>query len=97
MTDESKGVREAARDVLKSRLTEKQIEELFDGALAITKQGWGSCPYCKKRVTVEIQDAKSVVSAIAEITTKIADLPTVRDEGERITFQRLVEMPKEVA
>lgn len=94
MADEQAGggAREAAREVIESRLTKRQVDALFDGALALTKSARGWCPGCKKQVWVEIPDAKAVVGALADIITKIADLPTDRDQGERIVFERVVYM-----
>lgn len=91
---ETGGAREAAREVLNRFLTEEQLQGLFDEILVTTKKVWVSCPSCKKKSQVDIPDAKGVVGGIADIVTKIADLPTVAESGERITFQRLVEMPE---
>jgi len=91
----SGGAREAAREVLGRRLTEEQVNTLFDEVLTLSKRVWLSCPSCKKKSQVDIPDAKAVVGALADIVTKIADLPSVQESGERIVFQRLVEMPEE--
>lgn len=91
------GVRESARNMLAVKLDSTQLDSLFDDVLAITKQAWVSCKHCNKKSPVDIPDAKAVVSALSDLVTKIADLPKDAESGERIVFQRFVEMPPDEA
>lgn len=56
-------------------LNEEQLRLLLDEVLKITKSAWGNCPSCKKRVQVEIPDAKSVVGAMGDLLTQAKGRP----------------------
>jgi hypothetical protein len=90
--DKTAGLRSLARDGAAKYLTEEQLDALFEGALAITKKAWGTCPGCKKQVQVDITDAKAVIGALSDLVTKIADVPKEEDTGEKITFERVIYM-----
>jgi len=56
-------------------LTPEQLRLLLDEVLKITKSAWGSCPSCKKRVQIEIPDAKAVVGAMGDLLTQAKGRP----------------------
>ena len=91
---ESKTPRDELRDGLANYLTADQTKALIDEVLAIKKQAWMHCPHCKKRSTVEVSDARSVAAAVKDLLAEGYGRPQASEvEGERIVFQRLVELP----
>ena len=80
MSDEP--VVEARRDAralleaeLDAFLTPEQIRLLVDEVLKITKTAWVNCVNCKKRVQVEVPDAKAVVGAMGDLLTQAKGRP----------------------
>lgn len=76
---------------LSGALTPEQLEVLMTEVLAITKQGRGWCPTCKKSVIVEVADAKAVTGAIVDLANQSWGRPEVvsaSDEG--VSFTRKV-------
>lgn len=72
---ERKDARGLIADALDDFLDADQIKLLMDEVLKMTKNAWTSCPSCKKRVQVEIPDAKAVVGALSELLTQAKGSP----------------------
>ena len=98
--DKTAGIRKLAQAKAAQWINPEQLDALFEGALAITKRVSTpvTCKHCKKNqmAFVEIPDAKSVVSALSDIVTKIADVPKEQvQEQDRIVFERVIYMTPE--
>jgi hypothetical protein len=62
----------------------------LDEVLKITKQGWANCPSCKKRVLLEIPDAKAVVGAMGDLLTQAKGRPDGQQKDSGIVVNRQV-------
>lgn len=80
------------KGALEDKLTDDQLRILLDEVLAVTKQGRGWCPGCKKSVLVQVHDAKAVVNAISELLTQAEGRPKQQESDAEagITFVRKV-------
>lgn len=87
----SDGAKDAISDGLAGALTPDQIRILMEETLAITKDAWGNCPHCKRKVKVPVNDAKAVSGAIRDLATLVWSKP--KDEAREdagVTFIRTI-------
>lgn len=88
------GERRDARSLIGEALDEflepEQIRLLMDEVLKMTKSAWSNCPSCKKRVQVEVADAKAVVGALSELLTQAKGSPSKQQVDTGVVINRQV-------
>jgi hypothetical protein len=77
-------------DALDEFLDPEQVRLLMDEVLKMTKSAWTSCPHCKKRVQVEVPDAKAVVGALSDLLTQAKGSPTKQQADTGLVINRQV-------
>jgi hypothetical protein len=90
VVDESRDARSLLEEQLDKYLTGEQLSALLNEVLKITKQSWANCPSCKKRVMVEIPDAKAVVGAMGDLLTQAKGRPDGQQKDSGIVVNRQV-------
>lgn len=87
---ERKDARGLIGDALDAYLDPDQVKLLMDEVLKMTKSAWTNCPSCKKRVQVEIPDAKAVVGALSDLLTQAKGSPTKQQVDVGLVVNRQV-------
>ena len=88
--EERRDARALIADGLDEFLTKEQVTLLMDEVLKMTKTAWCSCPSCKKRVQVEVPDAKAVVGALGELLTQAKGRPSAVQQDIGLVVNRQV-------
>jgi hypothetical protein len=87
-------VRTALGAALNGMLSEEQLTVLVTEVLAVTKQGKGWCPSCRRHVVVDVPDARAVTAALVELSNQAWGRPDVAAESTGIvSFVREVVSP----
>lgn len=88
--DSLKGIaRKTIGEVINETITPERVQQLIDDVLTTTRQTWGSCPNCRKRVPVEVPDPAKAVQVLKELLEQAEGKPKDGDSaGVTIVVKR---------